>query len=98
MWEISKPIETISLMCGVEIPVLRMLAVVLEWKRIKKEWWEVKWFGPYLTPEELLQIDDDWSDQNLKEVPDDNEGVYRNKYKSHSSAASTLSWINDTYS
>ena len=42
----SKPIETISFMCGIEIPTLKMLAVGLEWKRIKREWWEVQWFGP----------------------------------------------------
>ena len=93
MWEISKPIETISLKCGIEIPVLRMLAVGLEWKRVKKEWWEIRWFGPYLTAEEMKQCDEDWSDQNLKVVPDDNEGRYRNKYTTKSSAASTLSWI-----
>ena len=87
MWEISKPIETISLMCGIEIPV------GLEWRRIKKEWWEIRWFGPYLTPEEMKQCDEDWSDQNLKVAPDDNEGRYRNKYTTKSSAASTLSWI-----
>jgi len=49
----SKPIETISFMCGIEIPTLKMLAVGLEWKRIKREWWEVQWFGPYLTTEEM---------------------------------------------
>ena len=44
MWEISKPIETISFMCGIEIPTLKMLAVGLEWKRVKREWWEMRWF------------------------------------------------------
>ena len=89
----SKPLETISLMCGIEEPVLKMLAVGLGWKRIKRGWWEVQWFGPYLTPEEMKQCDEDWSDQNLKVAPNDNEGRYRNKYKTRSSAASTLSWI-----
>jgi hypothetical protein len=65
----------------------------LEWKRVKKEWWEIKWFGPYLTPQEMKEFDEDWSDQNLKIVPDDNEGKYKNKYTIKNSAASTLSWI-----
>ena len=36
MWEISKPIDIISLMCGLDEKVLRMLATGLEWKRVKK--------------------------------------------------------------
>jgi len=97
MWEINKPIETISFMCGIETPVLRMLAVGLGWKRIKKQWWEIKWFGPYLTAEEMSQCEEDWSSQNYKDAPDDNEGRYRNKYTIKTSASSTLSWIDETY-
>ena len=93
----SKPIETISFMCGIEIPTLKMLAVGLEWKRVKREWWEVQWFGPYLTAEEMNQCPEDWSSQNYKVAPDENEGRYRNKYTIKNSAASTLSWIDDTY-
>ena len=69
----------------------------MEWKRIKREWWEVQWFGPYLTTEEMNQCQEDWSSQNYKVAPDENEGRYRNKYTIKNSAASTLSWIDDTY-
>ena len=93
----SKPIETISFMCGIEIPTLKMLAVGLEWKRVKREWWEVQWFGPYLTAEEMNQCQEDLSSQNYKVAPDENEGRIRNKYTIKNSAASTLSWIDDTY-
>ncbi len=98
MWEINKPIDIISFMCGMEIPVIRMLAVGLEWKRKKKEWWEVKWFGPWLTADEMKNcFESDFSSQNYDVAPDENEGKYKKKYIIRSSAASTLSWINDTY-
>jgi hypothetical protein len=98
MWEMSKPIEIISFMCGIEIPVLRMLAVGLEWKRIKREWWQVRWFGPFLTVEEMKQCSEsDFSSENYEIAPDDNEGIYKNKYTVRSSAASTLSWIDESY-
>ena len=39
----------------------------------------------------------DFSSQNYEVAPDDNEGIYKNKYTVRSSAASTLSWIDESY-
>ena len=42
-------------------------------------------------------FESDFSSQNYDVEPDENEAKYKKKYIIRSSAASTLSWINDTY-
>ena len=45
----------------------------------------------------MNQCEEDWSSQNYKVAPDQKEGRYKNKYTIKNSAASTLSWVDDTY-
>jgi hypothetical protein len=98
MWEISKPIEIISLLCGLDIKVLRMLATGLEWKRVKKDWWEIRWFGPWLTTEEMNQLpESNFGDYNI--IPPEQDGFpFRgSKYLFDQSSGSSLAWIDTTY-
>ena len=98
MWEISKPIEIISFMCGLDIKVLRMLATGLEWKRVKKEWWEVRWFGPWLNTEEMDRLpESNFGDYNI--IPPEEDGLRfkGSKYLVDQSSTSSLDWINITY-
>tara|TARA_R110000744_G_scaffold117708_1_gene220014 strand:+ start:427 stop:726 length:300 start_codon:yes stop_codon:yes gene_type:complete len=98
MWEISKPIEIISFMCGLDEKVIRMLATGLEWKRVKKDWWEVRWYGSWLTTEEMNQLpESNFGDYNI--VPPEEDGLpfKGSKYLSDQSATSSLDWIDITY-
>jgi len=98
MWEISKPIDIISLMCGLDEKVLRMLATGLEWKRVKKEWWEIRWFGSWLTTEEMNQLpESNFEDYEI--VPPEEDGLpfKGSKYLSHQSSTSSLDWMDITY-
>jgi len=85
-------------MCGLDEKVLRMLATGLEWKRVKKEWWEIRWFGPWLTTEEMNQLpESNFEDYEI--VPPEEDGLpfKGSKYLSNQSATSSLDWMDITY-
>ena len=74
-----------------------MLAVGLSGKESRENGGKYNGLDLILTTEEMNQCEEDWSSQNYKKAPDENEGRYKNKYTIKNSAASTLSWIDDTY-
>ena len=84
-------------MCGLDEKVIRMLATGLEWKRVKKDWWEVKWYGSWLTTEEMNQLpESNFGDYNIT-PPEEDCIPFRNKYSFDRSASSSLDWIETVY-
>ena len=85
-------------MCGFDIKVIRILATGLEWKRVKKEWWDIRWFGSWLTTEEMNQLpESNFGDHDIVPPQEDGLPFKGSKYSFDGSASSSLDWINITY-
>jgi len=97
MWSLGHDSQSISSQIGTPIKTILQIARLEEWTREKRNCLEGcgGYWGPFLTTEQQSELPE--TDFRGTDHPDavKPEEPYRGKIKEHSSASSTLAWIDE---